>query len=447
MAELPDVNWNSLELHRRTFTVLGWCSAVVTGVTSFYTFFEAMPLVALAILVGGSLVTALAWLIAALVPLIAYFATLAWYRACGGQESEPQDRDESSGVALGCSKPALPDDLSSIQELSPEQASAVVRQAFCSIELNGLKSLLPVVAQALAEHDGNRVTWLELNGLGDITPEAAVALGTGYRGDLSLNGVTSITADAANALATAPSSLSLGGLTELTPEAGDALSGCTCLKLNGLASLSTEAARALVRPRDRLELNSLTTISAEVAEILCGRFAFLSLNGLRTLTPQVAEILMRRTAELSLNGLTSLTEDLAAVLAKRGIRLELDGVTSLSPEIARKLSRKEPNVGWLLLNGLSSLTPDAAQALAEDARQGLSLLGLARLAGDVAAALAHFRGYLTVHVSDAFSHDAALALAAFRGQGIRLRHDKALSAETAAVLRTNDLIQCDYRGP
>jgi hypothetical protein len=156
---------------------------------------------------------------------------------------------------------------------------------------------------------------------------------------------------------------------------------------------------------------------------------------------------MRRTAELSLNGLTSLTEDLAAVLAKRGIRLELDGVTSLSPEIARKLSRKEPNVGWLLLNGLSSLTPDAAQALAEDARQGLSLLGLARLAGDVAAALAHFRGYLNVHVSDAFSHEAALALAAFRGQGIRLRHDKALSAETAAVLRTNDLIQLDYRGP
>ena len=443
MAELPEVDWYSLERCRRGFTALGWCTAIVSGVASFYAFFEAMPLAALAIVLAGVMVTAVLWLAATLMPVIAYFATIAWYQVDGLRQSDSQASSEPSNSATACSQCDLPDDLSCIQELSADQASAVVSIAFCGIELNGLQSLSPAVAKALAEHDSLGFKWLELNALRELTLEAAHELGIGYKGDLSLDGLEKISPETAGALASAPASLSLNGLRGLTPQLAQAFSGCANLKLGGVTMLSAEAAQALVWPRDSIALNGLTSLFPEVAELLCGRFAHLRLDGLRSLTPQVAEILTRRTAELSLNGLTSLTADLAVALAKRGVCLHLNGVTALSPEVARTLVHSEPQMGLLSLNGLTSLSPDTAEALAQGVRQRLVLLGLADLPPGVAAALAGYRGRLEVHSHRALSPEAAIALAGFQGEGLFLGSGEDLPAETMAALSGNERIRVE----
>lgn len=441
MAESPEVDWQSLDRCRRGFTALGWCTAIVSSVASFYACFEAMPLAALAIVLAGAMVTAVLWLAATLMPVIAYFATIAWHQVDGGRQSDFQACSEPSNSATACSQCDLPDDLSCIQELSVAQASAVVSKAFGGIELNGVQSLSPAVANALAEHDSLGFKWLELNGLGELTPEAAHELGIGYRGDLSLDGLKMISPQTAAALACAPASLSLNGLRELTPEVAQALSGCANLELGGVSTLSAEAAQALVWPRDSIALNSLTSLSPEVAELLCGRFAHLKLDGLQSLTPQVAEILTRRTAELSLNGLTSLTADLAVALATRGVCLHLDGLTVLSPEVARTLVQAEHQTGLLSLNGLKSLSPITAEALAQGVRQRLVLFGLADLPPGVAGALAGYRGRLELHSHCALLPDAALALARFQGESLFFGSGEELPAETMAALSGNERIR------
>ncbi|MFM8272305.1 MAG: DUF1588 domain-containing protein, partial [Gemmata sp.] len=109
--------------------------------------------------------------------------------------------------------------LDGLAELSDDAAAALADHRGGTLSLNGLKNLSDAAAAALARHDGR----LSLNGLATLSAAAAGALAK-HPGDwLILDGLTTLTASAASALAQHPGVTSLNGLTALAPEALKAL--------------------------------------------------------------------------------------------------------------------------------------------------------------------------------------------------------------------------------
>ena len=108
------------------------------------------------------------------------------------------------------------------------------------------------MATALSHHQG----WLSLNGLDSITPEAAQALAAFQGTNLDLNSIQTLDIETAEALAeTRPSNqLSLNGLQTLSPEVASALvsGGHRHLSLQGLDTLSDESLKILRRHQRRL---------------------------------------------------------------------------------------------------------------------------------------------------------------------------------------------------
>jgi len=110
--------------------------------------------------------------------------------------------------------------LDNIESLSPATAEALSAHEGVLV-LNGLTSLDPVVAAALAKRVGNRKTnrvgTLVLNGLPAISTEAAVALAA-FSGEIVLKAVTKISPETAAALAKHNGRLHLTGLVSLSPD-------------------------------------------------------------------------------------------------------------------------------------------------------------------------------------------------------------------------------------
>jgi hypothetical protein len=123
--------------------------------------------------------------------------------------------------------------LDMITSLSPETAEALAAHEGVLV-LNGLVSLDPAVAAALAKRVGNRKNnragTLVLNGLPAISPEAAAALAA-FPGELVLKGITELSPEAAAALAQHKGRLHLTGLAEVSPEVRKALEGHANLRL------------------------------------------------------------------------------------------------------------------------------------------------------------------------------------------------------------------------
>jgi beta-lactamase regulating signal transducer with metallopeptidase domain len=271
----------------------------------------------------------------------------------------------------------LPKDTNQIESLTVEQAKKLVEEfPGVTVEVtskdsgsyklekclpvNGLKKLMPDVAQALAGYSRGP---LFLNGLTTLSDEAATALAQ-YRGIwLSLAGLTTLSDEAAKAMAQHKGYLFLNGLTTLSDEAGKALAQHEGeLSLNGLTTLSDEAAKALAQHKGYLFLNGLTTLSDEAATALAQHKGSLSLNGLTTLSAEAAKTLAQRKGELYLDGLTTLSAEAATALAQHVRRLYLNGLTTLSDEAATALAQHK---GSLSLNGLTTLSDEAAKALAQ----------------------------------------------------------------------------------
>ena len=260
---------------------------------------------------------------------------------------------------------------------SPEVARVVVRRADEYLCLDGLTTLSPETAEALAQHTGT----LQLNGLTDISIEAEIALAKhrnrfGSSG-LELRGLTSlktaelaeqlwplnsyyssnklqyVSPDAIRSLTRQPwftgsNSVSLDHLTELPPELAASLAECKGpLSLRGLTSLSAEAARELMRLRQipeqysypSLSLNGLTTISPEVATELAKNPDYLSLVGITTLSDEAAEALSRHEGGMDL-GVTALSDVAAEALAKTSGRLRLLRLNNASPRALAMLKAR-----------------------------------------------------------------------------------------------------------
>jgi hypothetical protein len=116
-----------------------------------------------------------------------------------------------------------------LTSLSLETAEALAAHEGVLV-LNGLVSLDPAVAAALAKRVGNRKNsragTLVLNGLPAISTDVATALAA-FPGELVLKGITELSPEAAMALATHKGRLHLTGLTMLSAEARVTLQGHT----------------------------------------------------------------------------------------------------------------------------------------------------------------------------------------------------------------------------
>jgi hypothetical protein len=115
--------------------------------------------------------------------------------------------------------------LDNIESLSSAAAEALSAHEGVLV-LNGLTTLDPPVAAALAKRTGNAKTnrpgTLVLNGLPAISPEAAAALAA-FSGEIVLKRVTEITPETAAALAKHKGRLILTGLVKISPESYAAL--------------------------------------------------------------------------------------------------------------------------------------------------------------------------------------------------------------------------------
>lgn len=175
--------------------------------------------------------------------------------------------------------------LAGLETLTPETAAELARhEGF--LHLDGLRMLSEDAAAALGKHKGS----LTLDGLRAIDERAAAALVQPARpplpmlpflgDDLSLGGLGALSPGLAQVLAKHHGRLRLDGVKDLSDEAAEALAahpGGT-LSLDGVTALSDRAAWALARPVpapprgfERLpsvSLRSLTTLSAEAAAAL-----------------------------------------------------------------------------------------------------------------------------------------------------------------------------------
>ena len=164
----------------------------------------------------------------------------------------------------------LPEDTNEVRAVTVEQAERLATDDGV-LSLNGLKTLSPDVAVALAKHKctggfrSAEAPALHLDGLTAIAPEVAASIAK-HKGGLSLDGLTTITPAVAEALAKCDGWLSLDGLASITPEAAVALAQHDgWLVLDGLTTLSPEVAEALAEQNGPLHLNGWFRSAERVA--------------------------------------------------------------------------------------------------------------------------------------------------------------------------------------
>jgi hypothetical protein len=196
--------------------------------------------------------------------------------------------------------------LNGIRRLSPEAAAALATHEG-KVLLYSLERLdsLPL-AQKIAREEGEiRLGLTELTP--EIAAELAKNKGTlnfrpgGYgRVDraasvLRIDGIHSLSPETAEALAAHEGVLVLNGLTTLQPDVAAALAKRTgnskvqrtgTLVLNGLESISTEAAAAIAAFKGDLVLKAIAELSPESAAALAKQKGRLYLTGLKTLSPE-----------------------------------------------------------------------------------------------------------------------------------------------------------------
>ncbi len=311
--------------------------------------------------------------------------------------------------------------LDGLTTLTPDAAANLALHKG-DLTLNGLTEITSV---PLVEKLGHR---LQSKNLVEISEEVALSLesikGEGY---LSLDGLTTLTPNVANALARHKGRLSLNGLTEITsvPLAEKLAEQSDFVDLSNLVEISQEVASTLAKYEGDLFLDGLTTLSPNAANALARHKGWLSLNGLTTLTYHVAESLSGRQGVLCLDGITTLEPQIALLLAMhrgdalymsnlRGLQngqlagkladswayqdeahIELtamlfDSLETISEEAATEIASRK---GVLLLNGLKTLTPRLAKILAT--HEGtLNLSGIEEISEETAEALSPHAGLL-----------------------------------------------------
>ncbi len=224
-----------------------------------------------------------------------------------------------------------PLDLEGLKTLRPALAECLAR-ARGPLFLDGLKRLPDEVAEALARHAG----WLALNGLTRLSPAAAAALarrrivkdGSRVKNCLSLDGLSQLPEDVAAALVAYRGALSLGGLTDLSP--------------NVARLFASHLPAVELGDEILLHLDGLTSLSAEAAMAIAAYPGGLSLNGLRSPEPDCLRSLTKHAGGvLSLGRLRTMPDDVAAMFAARRGMLFVPQLDEISPK-ARAILRSNP---------------------------------------------------------------------------------------------------------
>jgi hypothetical protein len=163
-----------------------------------------------------------------------------------------------------------------------DEAAAILADYGGDLLLDGLESLSPTAASALANHHGYM---LGLASLASLTEETGAALGT-YKGKM----------------------IAFRGLEELSPEVAKGLSAFAgdILEMDSLDSISDETAEALGSSRsDCLSLDGLMYLSAGAARGLANfRGSYLYLNRIQSLCPEAMEALGKYSGCLGLQSLS-----------------------------------------------------------------------------------------------------------------------------------------------
>lgn len=222
-------------------------------------------------------------------------------------------------------------DLDHIQEIDPEVAT-ILSQTKGVLSLDGVTTLDEVSAKALAS---NKQLSVSLNGLVDLSPQVASALGKlSY---LELN--------------------KLKPNHQVVAELGNVSS---TLKLDSLESLDAQAAASLSRIPFRLSLNGIKTITAEAAQQLAPSKALIEMNKIAMLSDQAAEELSKHLGGWSLEGLQQLHHvALAKTLAQQTTAINLPYADDISLECLAALVTKN-NYHQL---GLRTLSDEQARLL------------------------------------------------------------------------------------
>ena len=306
--------------------------------------------------------------------------------------------------------------LDGLTTLTPNVANALARHKG-RLSLNGLTEITSV---PLVEKLGHR---LQSNNLVEISEEVALSLKSiKDEGYLSLDGLTTLTPNVANALARHKGRLSLNGLTEITsvPLAEKLAEQSDFVDLSNLVEISQEVASTLAKYEGDLFLDGLTTLSPNVANALAQHKGWLSLNGLTTLTYDVAESLSRHQGELGL-GVTTLEPQIASLLAMhRGDALYMRNLRGLqNGQLAGKLLdswayQVEAELTAMLFDRLETISEEAATEIAS--RKGVLLLnGLKTLTPRLAKILATHEGTLNLSGIEEISEETAEALSPHAG--------------------------------
>jgi len=304
-------------------------------------------------------------------------------------------------IAIGASLPllAFAQDSSKLTALTVEQARAVMEKKPAIVHsidggfanFDALTALTPEVAEVLVKHEGA----LSFNSLTNLTPETAAVLAKhapvkqfGYA-DLRLNGLKTLSPKAAEALAAHQGKVLLYSLEKLDsiPLAQKLARQWGELRL-GITELSPPIAAELAKHRGTdedktrpgvifrrqdgaasvLRIDNITSLSPETAEALAAHEGVLVLNDLTALPPAVAASLAKRvgnsktkrTGTLVLNGLETLSTESATALAAFTGELVVKAIAELPPETAAALAQHK---GRLHLTGLTALSPETHAAL------------------------------------------------------------------------------------
>jgi hypothetical protein len=204
----------------------------------------------------------------------------------------------------------LPKDTNKIESLTVEQAKKLVE------EFPG------VTVEITSKNSGSYKLekCLPVNGLKKLMPDVAQALAGYSRGPLILDGLTTLSDETAKALAGFTGHLlSIDGLARLDAATARALADLKGwqLSLSGLATLDVDATKAIAKFKGhRLDLNGLTTLDAATAQALAEfESQGLGLSGLPALDADAAKALAEfKGEELHLGGLPTLDADTAKSL-------------------------------------------------------------------------------------------------------------------------------------
>jgi hypothetical protein len=374
-----------------------------------------------------------------------------------------------------------------LTELTPEVAAALAKHkielqfgSLASVSAETIKAfaghnaglsfpkivaLSPDQARILAGYEGSR---LSLNGLPTVSPEVAKALAD-YKGELHLNGAKELSADAAAALAGRKGAIHLGGLTSLTSiPLAQKLGGQNFMNLNALATVSDDVGRALFMSPDAKNIElylGLKELSLGTAKAMGERGrtvgAHFHMNELESIPDEIAEALSCRAA-IRCTKVTKLS-DRAAKALNQFNHSHMYALSDVSNEALEMFSKRggfmihglkkldcvpfastlmSNNSSFLDLNQLETISDEAADALAMDSRRskrGVIPLPSLKSLNSVALAevLAERKGNLALSKLDAAPDAVVRALAAHQGPlSLGL---KSLSVEAAkAVAQRQD---------